>query len=125
MEVHNLLTTWNLAYGLPRLARDHETESYSSQNLLWLATVNMLQIIIITIIINVYNGYKFCSLLDIIGNRVPYRNFRAFPLFTVGASRKNCPSVRCPSAANTACKDVEKFSKHLVTLKHIFSNFLC
>jgi hypothetical protein len=33
-------------------------------------------------------------------------NLEIFP-FTVGASRKNCPSARCASASNTVCKDVD------------------
>jgi hypothetical protein len=45
--------------------------------------------------------------------------FRDFPLFTVGSSRKNCPSARCASAANTARKDVDIFKNNFVMLKHI------
>jgi hypothetical protein len=59
------------------------------------------------------------SLLETVGIHVPVRNFRDFPLFTVGSSHKTCPSARSASAANTICKDIVVFSKQLVTLNHI------
>jgi hypothetical protein len=58
-------------------------------------------------------------LLEIVGIQVPSQNFRDFPSFTVGASRKKCPSARFASTANTVCKDFGIFSKHLVMLSHI------
>jgi hypothetical protein len=65
----------------------------------------------------VYNGYKFCpSLLETAGIRFPIRNFRDFPPLAVGFLRKNCPSARYATAANTVCKDVDIFSKYLVML---------
>jgi hypothetical protein len=46
-------------------------------------------------LVNVYDCFKFCSsLLETIGIHVPIRNFRDFPLFTVGSSRKTCPPAR-------------------------------
>jgi hypothetical protein len=59
------------------------------------------------------------SLLETVGIHVPVRNFRDFPFFTVGSSHKSCPSARSTSAANTMCKDIDIFSKQLVTLYHI------
>jgi hypothetical protein len=39
----------------------------------------------LVIIIIVYNGFKFCpSLFETVGIHVLIRNFRDFPLFTVG-----------------------------------------
>lgn len=39
--------------------------------------------------------YKFCpSLCEIVGIRIPSRNFRAFPVFTTGFPFKNYPSAR-------------------------------
>jgi hypothetical protein len=72
-------------------------------------------------IISIYNGFRACpSLLETVNIRAPSRNFRHFPLFTVGSSRKTCPSVRCASAENNpiVCKDYDIFSKNLVMLKH-------
>jgi hypothetical protein len=59
------------------------------------------------------------SLLEAVSIRVPARNVRDFPLFTAGSSRKTYPSARCSSATNAVCKDIDIFSKHLVTLIHI------
>jgi hypothetical protein len=44
-------------------------------------------------LVNVYNGYKLCSLLETVNIRFPSRNFGDFPLFTVGVSRKNTLSL--------------------------------
>jgi hypothetical protein len=71
-------------------------------------------------IVDVYNGFKFCLLLlEIVGIRILTRNLRDFPLLTVGSLRKTGPSARCASAANTACKDIDKLIKHLVKLNNI------
>jgi hypothetical protein len=59
-----------------------------------------------------YGYYKLSSALPkIVWIRGSYRNFRHFPLNTVGSSRKNCPSASCVSATTTVCKEVDMFSK--------------
>jgi hypothetical protein len=71
-------------------------------------------------LVNDYTGFKCCpSLLETVGIHIPVRNFRDFPLFTVGSSHKSCPFARSASATNTICKDIDIFSKQLVTLNHI------
>jgi hypothetical protein len=54
------------------------------------------------------------NLLETVSIHVPVRNFRDF-----GSLHKSCPSARSASAANTICKDIDIFSKQLVTLNHI------
>jgi hypothetical protein len=71
-------------------------------------------------LVNVYTGFKFCPpLLETVGIHVPVRNFRDFPLFTVGFSHKSWPSARSASAANTICNNIDIFSKQLVTQSHV------
>jgi hypothetical protein len=52
-------------------------------------------------VVNFYNWCKSCHLLENFGISVPSRNFRDYLLFTVGSSRKSCPSARCALDANT------------------------
>jgi hypothetical protein len=67
--------------------------------------------------INVYSGCKSClSVLETVGIRVTFPNFRDICLFAAGSSRKSFRSVRCGSAASTVCRDVEMFNKHLLFL---------
>jgi hypothetical protein len=91
---------------------------------LWLSTLinnNWIIIVIIIIIINVLLGSKSCSsTMDIIGLRVPTRNLRDFPLFHVISSYKNCPSGRCATAANLACKQLDVFRRQIVTLSQMW-----
>jgi hypothetical protein len=62
---------------------------------------------------------NFCpSLLETVGIHIPVRNFRHFPLFTVGSSNKS-PAARSASVANTISKDTDIFRKQLVKLNHI------
>jgi hypothetical protein len=71
-------------------------------------------------LVNAYNGFECCpSLLETVSIRVPIRNFRDFPLFTVVSSHKSCPYARCTSAANTVCKYIDVFRKLLITVYHI------
>jgi hypothetical protein len=75
-------------------------------------------------LVKVYSGCKFCPcLLETVGIEAPSRNFTNLPLFTVGSSRKSCPSARRASAASNVCEDVDIY-KHVVMLKHILKNLL-
>jgi hypothetical protein len=57
-------------------------------------------------LLNVYNCSKFCpTLLETVGIRVPYKNFRYFNLFHVDLNRHNCPSARCALAATAISRD--------------------
>jgi hypothetical protein len=52
--------------------------------------------------------------------RIPTRDFRDFPLFTVGSPRTTCSSARSASAANCVCDDTDNiFSKQLVSPNYI------
>jgi hypothetical protein len=82
--------------------------------------------------ISIYSGSKCCpSPLDITSNRVFPCNFRNSSLFT--DTWRNSPSVRCVSAANHVCKDVDVFRKTMLVLKTIsaiycyifIKNYLC
>jgi hypothetical protein len=61
--------------------------------------------------------------LETVGDHVPTRNFRHFPLFTSAFSNRSCPSARCTSAANTGHKIIDRpvFSNRLVALSRILS----
>ena len=66
----------------------------------------------------IYSGFKCCpSPLGITGNRVFPRNFGKSSLLT--DTWRNSPSVRCVSAANHVCKDVDVFRKTMLLLKTI------
>jgi hypothetical protein len=47
---------------------------------------------------------------------------RDIPLFTVDSSRTSCPSAKCAPAAILLAKMLI-FCKHLIVLKHFYSNF--
>jgi hypothetical protein len=66
-----------------------------------------------------YLSSKLCSVLEIVGLRVPARYITDFASFIVCSSRKNCPSARCASAADVVCRDGEVFEAQNVLLNHI------
>jgi hypothetical protein len=51
--------------------------------------------------------------------RCPARYIRDINTSNAYSSSKNYPSVRCTSAANVACKDVDVFATETVFLNHI------
>jgi hypothetical protein len=70
----------------------------------------------------VYFVFKFCpSIVEIVGLQVPAWYIRDFALFNVCSSCKNCPSVRCASAANVVCRDVDVFGAGNVHLNHFYN----
>lgn len=51
--------------------------------------------------------------------RVPAWRSKEFSISEVCSSSKCCPAVRCSSASNVVCRDVNVFGKKAVFLYHI------
>jgi hypothetical protein len=104
------------------LSRDSNGYSYANAlQVLNLRTLHDRRYQLVAIfVINVLLGYKSCpSTLNIIGLRVPTRNFRDFSLFHVSSYYKNCPSGRCVMAANSICNYIDVFRREFVTLSQM------
>ena len=61
--------------------------------------------------------------MDIIGLRVPTLKLRGALLFCVSLYFRKCPTIRCVTAVNSGCGDLDDFRRQTVTLSQILYCF--
>jgi hypothetical protein len=75
-------------------------------------------------LLNVFTGSKFYPIiLEIVGLRMPNRNFGDFKLFHADFCRRNCPSARRTSAANRISSDSCTFNCRPILINDLLPVF--